>query len=245
VALGPWRVSLLRDATGRYPDVATAVPKTAATVVTIDEADAALLLDQLPALPGAADEQQPVTLDVAEGVVVRGRDATTDSIVSIRLERSSVAGPATRLVVDRQRLARALTLGCFSLKIASPDKPIAAEGPNRTFVLMTLDPAQAVSPDRPSPKSALDSPLPHALRSPTMKPHETNGHALNGRAAPTVEEPIDPVDEAESLRTHLAEASASVSRLIVQLKAGRKEKKVLATVWSNLKTLNLGSGGAP
>ena len=56
---------------------------------------------------------------------------------------------------------------------------------------------------------------------------------------------LDPLVEAETLRTHLAEAAASVSRLIVQLKAGRKEKKVLATVWSNLKALNLGSGGLP
>lgn len=64
VSLGPWQVSLVRDTTGRYPDVASALPKSTATVVAIDEADAALLLDRLPVLPGAADERQPSTSGV-------------------------------------------------------------------------------------------------------------------------------------------------------------------------------------
>ena len=214
VDASPTALALLRDTTGRYPDVASAVPRSPTTVVSLDEADAALLLDRLPVLPGAGDVNQPVTLDLDEGVAVRGRDASTDSTVTIRLERSSVSGPAVRIVLDRQRVVRALSLGCFTLQIAASDKPVAAEGPNRTFVLMTLDPATAVGPEQPlpAPKAVLPARLPITPRSSPMKTHETNGHAHPGRADPVLEDTIDPLVEAETLRTHLAEAAASVGR---------------------------------
>ena len=70
-ASGAHRIALLRDSSGRYPDVTSAVPKSATTVVSLDKADAALVLDRLPVLSGAADENQPVTLDLAESVVAR------------------------------------------------------------------------------------------------------------------------------------------------------------------------------
>ena len=247
VALGPWQVSLLRDTTGRYPDVASAVPKSAETVVFLDVSDAALLLDRLPILPGASDEHQPVTLALAENVVVRVRDAADGAAAAIRLERSSVSGPAVRVVLDRRHLARALTLECYTLQIAAADKPLAAAGPNRTFALITLDTTLAVEPEHAPAESTsvLALPTPKALRNSPMKPPETNGQAHRGRADPTVEDAIDPLVEAEALRGHLTEAAASIGRLLIQLKAGRKEKKVLATVWSNLKALNLGAGGPP
>jgi hypothetical protein len=162
------------------------------------------------------------------------------------LEQSLVSGPAVRVVLDRRRLARALRLGCVTLQIAEPDKPIVAKGPNRIFVLTTLDPTFAVGPEHAAADSTsvLGPSSPKALRSATMKSSEANGQAHRGRADPTVEDPIDPLVEAEALRDHLADAAASVGRLLVHLKAGRKEKKVLTTMWSNLKALNLDSGGS-
>jgi len=65
-----------------------------------------------------------------------------------------------------------------------------------------------------------------------------NGHTPRG-------DPPDPHFAAEELRDSLADATAKASRLVAVLKAGRKEKRVLASVFANLKQLGLGSGGAP
>ncbi len=72
-----------------------------------------------------------------------------------------------------------------------------------------------------------------------MKPSETNGHA------PPRGDPPDPLVVAEELRDPLGDALAKATRLVAVLKAGRKEKKVLASVLANLKQLNLGPGGQP
>ena len=53
-------------------------------------------------------------------------------------------------------------------------------------------------------------------------------------------EPSEPLVEAERLRTHLFEATQSAGRLVTLLKSKRREQKALATVYSSLKSLNLG-----
>lgn len=53
-------------------------------------------------------------------------------------------------------------------------------------------------------------------------------------------EPSDPLLEADRLRMHLFEATPSAGRLVTLLKSKRKEQKALATVYSSLKSLNLG-----
>ncbi len=52
-------------------------------------------------------------------------------------------------------------------------------------------------------------------------------------------EALDPLAEAEALRVALVEAGQRVVRLINALKQFRKERRTLATVYSNLRQLNL------
>ncbi len=54
-------------------------------------------------------------------------------------------------------------------------------------------------------------------------------------------EAIDPLVEAEGLRTALADVVTRVSRLVAALRHQKREKKALANVWSSLKDLNLGA----
>ena len=92
-------------------------------------------------------------------------------------------------------------------------------------------PALRVPPaaDTPERRSAFTNPE----RRPTVKP-ETNGHS-----AP-LGDPADPLERAEELRASLSEAAGIATRLVTALRQGKKEKKVLASVLSNLKQLNLG-----
>ncbi len=233
VTAGPWAVWLPTDVKAKYPDVAAVIPRYAPTTVSIDPSDAAALLPVLPGLPGGDHELRPVTLDTDRVVRVRGRTESGERIGETRetpLPQSTVTGPAVRVVLDRRVLARALVLGCRTLKLTH-DKPAVFTGDCVTFVAAQLDPALHAPPgaDELEP---IPTPINPEWR-PTLKP-ETNGHT------PPRGDPADPLELAEELRTALADAAGKAARLVAVLRQGKKEKKVLASVLTGLKQLNLG-----
>jgi hypothetical protein len=77
-----------------------------------------------------------------------------------------------------------------------------------------------------------------------VKANEVNGHALpkpevlNGSV-----ELLDPLAEAEGLRAALVEAANRAGRLIQCLKQFRRQRRVLQSAWTSLKSLGLSSGG--
>jgi hypothetical protein len=204
VGAGPWRVYLPADAAGRYPDVAGVVPRGAPTVAGIDDADAAELIRRLPGLPGADADDRPVTLDLDGGVAVRAEDAT-GRVETIRLERSPSAGPPARVVLDRRALARALALGCVTVRVA-PGQPVVFEGDQRTLVTVALDPALAAGADADATATN------YSERRPAVR-HESNGHTPSGRHDPPAADAPDPLAAAEELRLALADAAAKAGRL--------------------------------
>ncbi len=241
VRAGPWTVWLATDAGGRFPDVAGVVPKAAdPAVVGIDDRDAVALLDALPKLPGADEDGRPVTLDLDGAAAVRAKGG--GGAAEVRLSRSAVAGPPARVALDRAVLRRALRLGLSTVRVAGEGKPVAFEGAGFTLVAVALDPALEVAPDPAANVTPTDPPAgsdPITPRRTAMRPHETNGHAGNGRHDPPPGDPPDPLAEAEALRAALAEAAARAARLVAALKAQKREKKALTQVWSSLKSLGL------
>jgi len=241
VVAGPWLVHLTVDSGGRFPDLAGVMPRAAGTVAGIDDRDAAELLAALPDLAGADAEHHPVTLDLAGGVVVRARDGATGAVREVRLERSPATGPPVRVALNRRVLARALALGCVTVRVASPDRPVAFEGRNTTLVVAALDPDLAVAPaesaDPPRPRT--DTP---ARR--TAVRHDTNGHPPDPPDPPAADPP-DLLAAAEELRAAVADTLTKAGRLVAALKSRKREQRVLSQVWSNLKALNLGPGGGP
>ena len=247
VAAGPWAVWLPVDAAGRYPDVAGVVPRPAGgSVAGIDGRDAAALLDALPGLPGAGDEDGPVTLELDGWVVVRARDGASGGVREVVMTRSPAAGPPIRVTVDRRALTRALSLGCHTLRLAGDGKPLVAEGDDKIFVCMCLDPGLVVEPDPAAIRTPTDdraAPTPRPVtheRKPPMKTHESNGHPPSGRPDPPPTESPDPLAEAEALRSTLTDAAQRAARLVAVLRNRKKEQKALATVYTSLKSLNLG-----
>lgn len=240
VTAGPWSVWLTTDVKAQYPDVAGVIPRYTPTTVTIDPSDAAALLPVLPGLPGGDHERRPVTLDTDRVVRIRGRTESGERIgetKEVPLPRSTTSGPAVRVVLDRRVLARALALGCRTLKL-TPDKPVVLAGAGVTLVAAPLDsalrapPATANEPAPTNEPATALTPTPPERR-PPVKP-ETNGHI------PPRGDPADPLELAEELRAALADAAGKAARLVAVLRQGKKEKKVLASVLTNLKQLNLG-----
>jgi hypothetical protein len=240
------------NAACKVPDVASILRQAGSgTAPLIDGRDAADLLRALPELPGADDEDRPITLGLDGVVTVRARDEATGTVREFPLARSRSAGPPARVAVDRAALARALALGCHAVRTDPAGKVLAADGPDRTFVVAALSPARAVPPadggtgEVPGPQLDSVSKPDTDERRTAVKPNATNGRPPDDRPDPPDGDPPDPLAEAEALRASLAEAAADAARLVAALKARQKEKKALATVWSSLKALNLGPGGPP
>jgi hypothetical protein len=237
VTAGPWAAWLPADTRAKFPDVAAVLPRHTPTTVAVDEADAAALLPVLPGLPGSDHELRPVTLDVAGGVRVRGRAESGEKVgetKEVPLPRSTTSGPPIRVVLDRRVLARALVLGCHTLRL-TPDKPVVAEGDDLTLLAAQLDPVLAAVPmkdtDEP-PAPTIPTPINPERRS-SVKP-ESNGHT-SPRG-----DPADPLELAEELRAALADAAGKAARLVAVLRQGKREKKVLSALMTNLQQLNLG-----
>ncbi len=166
----------------------------------------------------------------------------------VLLARSSVTGPAARVALDRRALARVLVLGCTALGI-TPGKPLVGTGDGVTVLAALLDPELTVAPEARAPNFDVDVPIPTPntnpipRRSTTVKPHDPNGPAPGGRPDPPAGDAPDPLVVAEELRAALSDAAAKAARLVGAMKASKKEQKVLASVLTNLKQLNLGTGG--
>ena len=243
VAAGAWRVVLPVDPTGRYPDVAGVIPATAPTAAVIGEQDAAELVAALPGLPGADRDDLPVTLDLGGRLTVRAQDETTGAVTEVRFDQSRADGPPARVAVDRRVLARAVALGCLTLRVV-PGKPVVfADGP-KTLVAVALDPALVVPPANRNPDPAPPV-APNPERRTAVKRPESNGHTPADRHDPQSADPADPLAEAEELRAALVEAAGLAARLVAALRHTRKEKRALATVFAGLKQLDLGPGGRP
>ena len=230
---------MLIDKAGRFPDVKSVVPKTAlATSFDLDSNDALRLRDSLPKLPGHRDDKQPVTLDLVPGqpAVVRGRDEASGAVSEIVLSRSLVCNGPSKVSIDRAFLMRAMQLNCSTIRVASSDKPTVACNDHITWLAASLHPSSIVQPSTDA-KSLETSPIPVKAKGPPMKLPEPNGqpHDRNDTV-----ELNDPLAEAEQLRAFLTEATQAAARLVTMLKAKKKEQKALATVYSSLKSLNLG-----
>ena len=242
VGAGPWRVVLSIDPVARYPDVAGVIPRSVPSTADLDERDAAELTARLPT-PPRSDDDHAVTLDLDGGIVVRARDESARTVTEVRLTRSQMTGPPVQAAVDRRVLARAMALGCLTLRV-TPGKPIVFVGGPKTLITVALDPAQIVPPSETSSERAPPVPTTPERRTSVKRP-ESNGHAPADRHDPPPADVADPLAEAEGLRAALAEAAARAARLVAALRHARKEKKALATVFAGLRQLDLGPGGRP
>ncbi len=237
VSAGPWSVSLPVNGTGRFPDVAAVVPRHAPTTVGLGAAGAEKVLSALPGLPGGGHPSRPVTLEAGGGgaVAVRGRGEGVES-QDVALADSQASGPAVRAVLDRRVVARALSLGCRTLRLSPDNKPVAFEGGDITLVATQLDAALAAPAPAPAPLPPSPTEIPLTERK-AMTTSEPNG-APHPRGDPTA--PPDPLELAEELRVLLAGAAAGAARLAAALRRGRREKRVISALVSNLRQLDLG-----
>jgi hypothetical protein len=236
VEAGPWTLRLPVQP-GRYPDVASIVPRGPAAVVGIADEDSEALLAALPGLPGGDDDGTPVTIDAAGGTAAV-RAAADGRVIEVRLSRSAVTGPDDRVALDRTLVARALTLGCRTARLPGGGKPAVFEGGGFTLVVAPLDAGLEVPPT-PSATSTPADPITPARPDPQPRPRRADPMKTDPMTADPPPGGADPLTEAEALRAALADAPARAARLVAALRHRRRERRALSQAWSSLKSLNL------
>jgi DNA polymerase III sliding clamp (beta) subunit (PCNA family) len=66
ITISPWTVWLTIQTVGKFPDVVAVIPRQSPTLVRFDRQDLTALLDLIADLPGAKEDDSPVTLDLIE-----------------------------------------------------------------------------------------------------------------------------------------------------------------------------------
>lgn len=244
VAAGPWTIWLTIDTTSRYPDVASVIPRSSRLDrLVIDDADAVALTKELQTGPTSKDEVIPVLLNIGERPAVRWPDGTPGRRGPFNLIRSTGSGAGLTVTLNPQFLARALALGFREVCSASAEAPVLFRDAHRSYLLAPFAPAAAPpATEQPMlPAPSLTRPLPPTGEEP-INP-EGNGNPSTDQ--PLVDEALDPLAEAEALRTALAEVARRVGRLISALRQFQKQRRALQTAWTSLKHLRLGPQEEP
>ena len=229
LGIGPWLLRLKGVPAGPYPDIDKVVPRldASASRLILDPHDAQELVRALPGLPGRDEQFSPVTIDLGERVCVRAR-SESGPVAERILARSSARGPTVRVAMDRRYLLRATQLGFTEIVVPGPDKPLVCRDDQRTYLWMPLEDA-VVPPESKGDRPSMPQPRPTPRNDP-MPPTESNG-------APPGDETIDPLAEAEALRSLMHEALTRTARLIGTLKRQRRQDRVVRSAMASLRRL--------
>lgn len=142
-ATGPWTLHFSLETERRFPRIDDCIPepgseKTTLTITDEDADFAATAIKNLPKLD--LDNTAIVDLDGAVAIRARAHGPATELVLS----NSTRSGKANCFVSDRDIVRHALQLGFRKFRVISPEKVIASEDGNRTFVWMPLAPPEPV-----------------------------------------------------------------------------------------------------
>jgi len=252
--MGDWTLILPIDKDARYPRVADIVPARARaqTQLHLAPEDAAFVTRTLPRLPGADEENSPITLDLNGQVAIRSRAEGQSRVTEVVLAKSSTTGKSARFVANRDLLSRAVELGFMQFDVIDPDKPILCQDATRKFVWMPLGKTGAIAPTDDALRIVSAETAPSASTEPIRRstmpiPTPTNGASSNGNGHTKVDGSTPEkatnsgihalMEEAEALKALLHDAYGRSSQLLIALKKHRKQSQVVRATLASLRQL--------
>jgi hypothetical protein len=250
--VAPWAIALPIDGDDTFPAIEAVIPRASAVTARLhlDPEEAARLAAVLPRLPGAADEQSPVTLALDSPPAVRAKGDADPDAVEVVLDRSTVAGPVAAIAVDRSYLLRALALGFTEIQVNHPTKAVTCRDRKRIYVWMPLEPNAVVAAGPRVKQLPLPAPSAMVVSRPMRRPKVVETAATNGHAA----EPVaaiaagnskdrvtvaDVIGEAVGVAGLLREAGARVSRLLAALRRQRHQTRAVQQAVRSLKQFQI------
>jgi hypothetical protein len=252
LGVGGWQFWLPLEKEGRFPRIDDVIPgeSNAATTLVLSRSDREFLADNLSRLPGDADTDRPVTMDLNGCVAIRGRSGDQGSVTELRLSNSVRSGNEIRVNTNRRFLERAAQLGFERLAFVAPESPIVCRDGRRTYVWAVLNAKDAI----PAGKSVvIESPavrrqklrqsnIQTIPRSPTTtmatRQSVTSPESAtpSAHAAPSQKEP-SVTDQAITLRASLRNTLDQVNNLLRAIKRQKRQEKFLRSTLASLKEL--------
>lgn len=253
IQTGSWTLHLPIDKDGRYPNVASVIPKLENAVAhcRMDAADSDFLARALARLPGADEENGPVTVDLNGQVSIRAKANGQEQLMELVLARSEVTGKPQRIVMNRNNLARAIVLGFADLHVQEPKKPLLFQDDKRKYVVMPLDGASLPPNERAIRIASTKEPdAPTSLRRNQAVNDVHNDDALagesqlpsNGKGTKRTRKSKSTglaalIEEADALKSVLREICSRSHKLVVSLKRHRKQTRLVQHSLNALKEL--------
>jgi len=246
--LGPWSLSFRIQKEGRFPNLETALPRSEAiqSRIILDDRDADFLLGTLPTLPGADGTNNPVTLDVRNGICVRGRAMDSQRITELALSHSRLDGTPVAINTNREYLLRAVQLGYREIGIATPDTPAVCVNESGTYGWAVLSSEGVIKPSESALRvdsatvgpTATFQPKPRTI--PAMKPKPVNPEpaAEPVTASPPADPAIkSPIEQLLALRDTLYASARQANDLAKALKRHRREAELVRATLASLQEL--------
>ncbi len=249
VRVGPWTVWCAIQKDLRYPNVEQILPgsNTGATEVVLASADAAFLIRSLPQFPTSDHEHEPVTLHLNGQVVVRAK-AESGQISELVLSRSQAVGDEVRIRTHRIYLQRAAQLRLFRLHVRNSPTPIVSRDDTRLYAWQPLDCKTALGPSADAVR--IES-CPSLAAEPVITPVERNKSPMNRSLTKPDERPVDvcsdkadeivldPLQEAEAIKSQLRDLLGRVGELVTAIKRQRRQAHFVRNTLESLKQLQV------
>lgn len=241
---GQWTAWLGINKSGRFPKYESIVPRDAgnATRLILSDEDAEFLTNSLPRLPGKNDAVSPITLHLNGTAVVRARDESGPTELVLR--GSQVEGKEVVICTNRSYLRTAVQLGMREFRVADGQSPVVAETSRRLYLWMPLPAAGALGPSTDCLRidstgvnlSTNDHPTQPPRNRPTTMAERNNSNDEN-EIENADDVAVDPLQEADALRSQLRETLGRVNRLVHALKRQRKQAQLVRSTLASLKQL--------
>jgi hypothetical protein len=242
---GPGTLFLPIRTEARYPDISRilAGDGPSSTELRLDPADALFLRTSLDRLPSSDRSDSPVTLDLNGRIAVRAQKDDADESTELVLARSAYSGPAIRLAMNRQYLARAASLGLTRVLATRPDAPILATDLGRTYAWQPLSADVAIGPAENTVRvesSTCSLPVNHSTPvSIPMPDRPTQPPAIAGDEPPSTNSLVALIRDAESIHTAVCDLKLRSARLTAALRRYRKRSRLMESTLSTLRQLKL------
>jgi hypothetical protein len=254
VTVGPWALHLAIDKDGRFPNVDTILDanKGNGTVLELDPGDAQFLLVNLDSLPGATNNQSPVTVDANGQVSIRAKGEDQPTPTEVLLARSQVQGRKAMVATDRSYLVRALQLGFNRISVYGAEKPVICRDEKRQYVWQPLEQKATVSASKDVIRlSSADSApidMPGTKEAEAVAMSNTTADQQSTSEEPSTTELPAPqtsersgiaavLAEAEAIKELLRQAYTRTHQLITDVKRYRKQAQAVKTALGSLRQL--------
>jgi hypothetical protein len=267
---GPWTISCAIQREARFPAVERVIPAASEveTRLRLDAGDARFLESALGRLPGGAENNSPVTVDLNGEVAVRAAASDQpNQVTELVLGRSSYTGSPVCLCTNRALLERALRLGYTEIGFTGVETPFVCRDAGRVYAVQPLSggsaPAAGAEVIRIESGAAtggerrVGAGAESNRRTATVR-ESRNGHEpappadgrnrLSARPAEAVAtagpdqpgtSPAALIQEAEALHAALADARSRTARLIAGLRRQRKQSRLVQETLRSLRELKL------